>query len=102
MELGRRPRTRRDPKPRRDLQSGTKKKSVRAGAIGRKKRVRVSRNQTKGITANGNVQNKEKATVYVKDLALFVTVQLLKNTPLVLSLRRRRENHVYSYERTRG
>ena len=34
-----RPHNRRDPKPRRDHQNGTKKKSVRAGAIGRKKGV---------------------------------------------------------------
>ena len=78
------------------------KTSVRAGAIGREKRVRVSRNQTIVITANGNVHTKEKATVYVKDLESFVTVQLLEDTPLVLSLGRRRENHVYPYEWTRG
>ena len=34
-----RPHNRRDPKPRRDCQNGTKKENVRAGAIGRKKGV---------------------------------------------------------------
>ena len=39
--------------------------------------VRVYRNHTKVITANREVQTNEEDTVYVKDLDLFVTVQLL-------------------------
>ena len=52
--------------------------------------VRVSRNTTTLVTANGEVQTNEEATVYVYDLDLFVTVQILGDTPAVLSLRRSR------------
>ena len=48
--------------------------------------VRVSKSPTKVVTASGEVQTKEEATVYVKELDLFVTVKLLKDTPAVLSL----------------
>ena len=64
--------------------------------------VTVSRNPTKVITANGAVQTNEEATVYVKDLGLFVTVQLLEDTPPVLSLGQLCEDHEYSYEWTGG
>ena len=37
-------------------------------------------------TANGKVQTHEEAQVFVQDLNLFVTVQLLDSTPAVLSL----------------
>ena len=37
------------------------------------------------MTANGEVQTREEATVYVKELDLFVTVMLLEETPAVLS-----------------
>ena len=36
--------------------------------------VKVSRNSTTVVTANGEVQTVEEATVYVKELDLFVTV----------------------------
>ena len=42
--------------------------------------VRVSSNPTTAITANG------EATVYVHDVEFFVTVQILEDTPAVLSL----------------
>ena len=48
--------------------------------------VKVSENPTTVVTANGEVQTKEEATVYVKELDLFVTVMLLEDTPAVLSL----------------
>ena len=38
------------------------------------------------ITANGEVQTHEEATVYVKELDMFLTVKVLENTPAVLSL----------------
>ena len=38
------------------------------------------------VTANGEVQTKEEATVYVKELDFFVTIRLLEDTPAVLSL----------------
>ena len=40
----------------------------------------------KAITATGEVHTNEKATLYVEDLDLFVTVHLLEDTPPVLSL----------------
>ena len=48
--------------------------------------VKVSKNPTTVVAANGEVQTKEEATVYVKELDLFVTVMLLEDTPAVLSL----------------
>ena len=38
------------------------------------------------ITANGEVQTHEEATVYVKELDVILTVKVLENTPAVLSL----------------
>ena len=38
------------------------------------------------ITANGEVQTHEEATVYVKELDIFLTMKVLDNTPAVLSL----------------
>ena len=38
------------------------------------------------MTANGEARTNEEATVYVKQLDLFVTVMLLQETPAVLSL----------------
>ena len=49
--------------------------------------LRRSRNLVTVVTANGEVQTNEEAQVYVHDLDLFVTVQLLDNTPAVLSLK---------------
>ena len=54
------------------------------------------------MTANGEVQTREEATVYVKELDLFVTVMLLEETPAVLSLGKLCEDHVYTYHRTSG
>ena len=48
--------------------------------------MRTSRSPTTVITANGEVQTREDATVYVKELDLFVTVMLLEETPAVFSL----------------
>ena len=41
--------------------------------------MRISTIPTKVVTANGEVLAKEEATVYVRDLDLFVTVMLLEN-----------------------
>ena len=38
------------------------------------------------ITANGKVPTHEEATVYVKELDIFLTMKVLENTPAVLSL----------------
>ena len=40
------------------------------------------------ITANGKVQTNEEATVYVKELNIFLTVEVLENTPAVLIARK--------------
>ena len=38
------------------------------------------------ITANGEVLTHEEATVYVKELDIFLTMKVLENTPAALSL----------------
>ena len=48
--------------------------------------LRRSTTPTTVVTANGEVQTNEEAQVYVHDLDLFVTVQLLEDTPAVPSL----------------
>ena len=50
------------------------------------------------VTANGEVQTKEGAQVYVHDLHIFVTVQLLEDTPPVLSLGKLCKECGYTYE----
>ena len=55
--------------------------------------VRVSRNSTTGITANGEVQTNEEATEKVHDIELFVTVLIVEDTPAVLSSGKRCEEH---------
>ena len=54
------------------------------------------------VTANLEVQTNEAAQVFVHDLGLFVTVQLLEDTPAVLSLGKLCEEHGYSYEWVSG
>ena len=46
----------------------------------------TSRSPMTVVAANGEVQTKEDATVFVKELDLFVTVMLLEETPAVLPL----------------
>ena len=60
--------------------------------------LRRSRNPTTVVTANVEVQTNEEAQVYVQDLYLFVTVQLLDETPAVLSLGKLCSEHGCSYE----
>ena len=55
--------------------------------------LRRSRNPTTVATANGEVQTNEEAQVYVHDLGLFVTVQILDDAPAVLSLGTLCEEH---------
>ena len=54
------------------------------------------------ITANGEVQTHEEATVYVKELDIFLTVKVLDDTPAVLSLGKLCDEHGYSYEWING
>ena len=53
---------------------------------------------TIGITANGEVQTHEEATVYVKELDIFFTMKVLDNTSTVLSLGKLCDENGYSYE----
>ena len=55
-------------------------------------------NPTTVVTANGEVQTNEEAQVYVHDFDLFVTVQLLDETPAVLLLHILCSKHGYSFE----
>ena len=54
------------------------------------------------ITANGKVQTHEEATVYVKELDIFLTMKVLENTPAVLSLSKLCDENGYSYEWING
>ena len=54
------------------------------------------------VTVNGDVHTKEEATVYVKELDLFVTIMLLEDTPAVLSLGKLCEDQGYTYHWTSG
>ena len=64
--------------------------------------LRRSRTPTVVLTANGEVHSNEEAQVYVHDLNLFVTVQLLEETLAVPSLGKLCEDHAYSYEWVSG
>ena len=54
------------------------------------------------ITANREVQTHEEATVYVKELDIFLTVKVLENTSAVLSLGKLCDEHGHSYEWIKG
>ena len=48
------------------------------------------------ITANGEVQTDEEATVYVKELDIFLTMKVFEDTPAVSSLGKLFDEHGYS------
>ena len=54
------------------------------------------------ITANGEVQTHEEATVYVQELDIFLTMKVLENTPAVLSLGKLCDENGYSSEWING
>ena len=54
------------------------------------------------ITANGEVQTQEEATVYVKELDKFLTMKVLEKTPAVRSLGKLCDENGYSYEWING
>ena len=54
------------------------------------------------ITAREEVQTHEEATVYVKKLDIFLTMQVLEDTPAVLSLGKLCDENGYSYEWING
>ena len=57
----------------------------------------TSKNPTTVMTANGEAQTREEATVFVKELDLFVTVMFLEEIPTVLSVGKLCEDHGYNY-----
>ena len=75
------------------------KKDLRSDAMDT---LRRSRNPTTVVIANGEVQTNEEAQVYVHDLDLFVTQQLLDETPAVPSLDKLCSEHGSSYEWING
>ena len=64
--------------------------------------VTTSRSPMTVITANGEVQTNEEATVYVSELEKFLTMKLLEDTPAVQSLGKLCDEHGYSYEWING
>ena len=64
--------------------------------------LRTSRNPTVVVTTNGEVQTNEEAQVHIHDLDLFVSVQILDETPAVLSPGKLCEENGYSYEWVSG
>ena len=64
--------------------------------------VTTSRSPMTVMTANGQVQTNEEATVYVRELDIFLTMKVLEDTPAVLSLGKLCNEHGYSYEWING
>ena len=65
--------------------------------------VTTSKNPTTDITANGEVQTHEEATVYVKELDIFLTMKVLHDTPAVFIARKAfAMKHGYSFEWING
>ena len=64
--------------------------------------LRRFRTTTTVVTANGEVQTNEEAQENVHDLGLFVTVQLLEETPAVFSLGKLCKEHQNSCEWVSG
>ena len=60
--------------------------------------VTTSRNPTSVVTANGEMQTHEEATIHVKELDIFLTMKVLEDTPAVSSLGKLCDEHGYSYE----
>ena len=58
--------------------------------------VKRSRGPTAVLTANGEVQTREEAQVFVHDRNLFVTMQFLEETLVVLSLGKFCKDNGYS------
>ena len=64
--------------------------------------MRTSRSPTTVLTANGEVQTREEATVCVREMDLFVRVLLLEETPTLLSLGKLCDDHGYTCHWTSG
>ena len=64
--------------------------------------AKISKSPTMVVPASGEVLAKEEATVYVRELDLFVTVMFLEHTPAALPLGKLCEEFGYSYHWTSG
>ena len=64
--------------------------------------VTTSRSPMTVKLVNGEVQTNEEATVYVRELDIFLTMKLLEDTSAVLSLGKLCDEHGYSYEWING
>ena len=62
----------------------------------------TSRSPTIVITANGEMQTNEEATVYAKELDIFLTMKVLEDTPAVLSLGKLCDGQGHPYEWING
>ena len=62
--------------------------------------VRISKSPTTVVIVNSEVLTKEAATLYVRELDSFVTVMLLEDSPVVLSLGKLCEDHGYDKHMT--
>ena len=58
--------------------------------------VTTSRSPTTVITANCEVQTHEEATVYVKELGIFLTMKVIQDTRALLSSGKLCDEHGYS------
>ena len=85
-----------------DSGASMRKLSKKDPSSGEVETLRRSRNPITVVTATGEVQTNEEAQVYVHYLHLFVTLQLLEDTPAVLSLGKLCEEHRYSIEWASG
>ena len=61
-----------------------------------------SRSPATVITANGEVQTHEEATIYVKESDIFLTTKVLEDAPSVLVLGKLCDEHGHSYEWING
>ena len=77
---------------------------MRDGSVSRRifETAEVPRLPTAVITANGSIDTTDGAIVSVKDLDMFVAIQLLEDTPAVLSLGKFSEENVYFNEWKEG
>ena len=64
--------------------------------------ITVSKKPTTVFTAIRTIRMTEQAAVHVKNLDMFVTVQLFKDSQAVISLGKLCEEHGYSYEWREG
>ena len=60
--------------------------------------VTTPKSSTTGTTADGEVQTHEEATIYVKEMDIFLTMNVLEDTPAVLSVGKLCDEHGYSYQ----